>query len=35
MKAIRSRAGRGAMRAAKTMNRKKSKGKSKGKKRKY
>ncbi len=34
MKAIRSRAGRGAMRAAKAMNKKK-KSKSKGKKRKY
>lgn len=35
MRATRSRMGRGAMRAAKAMNKKKSKSKSKGKKRKY
>jgi hypothetical protein len=35
MRATRSRAGRGAMKAAKAMNKKKSKSKSRGKKRKY
>jgi len=35
MKAVRSRMGRGAMRATKAMNKKKSKTKSKGKKKRY